>query len=151
MLQNCSKKPTNYLVNSNQDVLLTVVRQAQMERISDPAFKEKCKAFNRALKKARIVIEHTFGMLKKRFPALLYEMRSRKLKNTCAIIASAVVLHNILLRHHEELSPPDLPSDTSDETFHRQMERLNMSEGATAGRPTAAQFKVRNSVIEAFF
>jgi hypothetical protein len=139
-------------VNVPPDVLFTVVRQAQLERISDdPAFKEKCLGFNRALKKARISIEHCFGMLKKRFPALLYEMRSRKLVNTCAIIASAVVLHNMLLKYHEELSPPELPSGISDETFHRAMERLNMDDGASAGRPTAAQFRVRKSVIEAFF
>jgi hypothetical protein len=133
------------------NVMFTVVRQAQLEKISDPAFKEKCVSFNRALKKARIAIEHTFGMLKKRFPALLYEMRSRKLSNTCAIIASAVVLHNILLKHHEELSPPELPGNISEETFRRQMDRLDMLEPPTAGRPTAAQFKARNSIIEAFF
>jgi hypothetical protein len=117
----------------------------------NPAFKEKCLGFNRALKKARISIEHCFGMLKKRFPALLYEMRSRKLTNTCAIIASAVVLHNILLTHHEELSPPELPTDISDEAFHRQLDRLDMDNGASAGRPTAAQFRARKSIIEAFF
>jgi hypothetical protein len=132
------------------DVLLTVVRQAQLANISDAAFKEKCLAYNRALKKARIIIEHTFGMLKKRFPALLYELRCRKLGNTCAVIASAIVIHNILLTHHEELNPPDLPVNVPEDTYRRQMERLDISE-RPAGRPSAAQFRVRNSIIQAFF
>jgi hypothetical protein len=137
-------------VNSTPDVLLTVVRQAQLANISDEAKKQKCLAYNRALKKARLPIEHCFGMLKKRFPALLYELRCRKLGNTCAIIASAIVLHNILLTHHEELSAPELPENISDETYHRQMERLNILE-VPAGRPSAAQFRVRDSIIQAFF
>jgi hypothetical protein len=70
-------------VNVPPDVLLTVVRQAQLANISDAEFKEKCLAYNRALKKARIIIEHTFGLLKKRFPALLNELRCKKLGNTC--------------------------------------------------------------------
>ncbi len=48
--------------------------------------KMKQAQFNRAHKKTRVLIEHLFGILKKRFPALLYALRCRKIENVQAII-----------------------------------------------------------------
>jgi hypothetical protein len=56
----------------------------------DPRKKEKCQAYNAALKKARISVEHCFGMIKKRFPALLYKLRCRKIENVQAIIGEHI-------------------------------------------------------------
>jgi hypothetical protein len=102
------------------DVLLTVVREAQLQKITDHAQKEKALSFNRSLKKTRIIIEHSFGMLKKRFPALLYELRC-KLETARAVIASAVVMHNLLLKFKDEMSAPDLPANISEEVFLERM------------------------------
>jgi DDE superfamily endonuclease len=46
--------------------------------------------YNRAHKRARVTVEHCFGMLKKRFPALLYQLRSLKLSNVQAIIGNLI-------------------------------------------------------------
>jgi hypothetical protein len=53
----------------------------------------KMLAYNAALKKARILIEHAFGLLKRRFPALLYMLRPTKLENTQAIIGMYINDH----------------------------------------------------------
>jgi hypothetical protein len=122
-----------------------------MDKIENAALLEKCRAYNRSLKKARIIIEHTFGMLKKRFPVLLYELRSPKVENIAAIISSAVVLHNILIRHRDEMTPPEIPSGISEETFRTLLLNQDMSEQHQAGRPRANQFKVRDMVVQKLF
>jgi len=60
-------------------ILITPIRQ---DRVSTP----NQAAYNKALKKIRVLIEHVFGMVKKCFPALLYELRCRKLDNAQALI-----------------------------------------------------------------
>ena len=70
----------NYL-----QVLLTPIRQ---DRVAD----EHQRRYNKAHKKARVSIEHCFGMVKKRFPALLYQLRSRKLQNVQAIIGKQLYI-----------------------------------------------------------
>jgi hypothetical protein len=62
----------------------------------DPRKKEKSQAYNAALKKARISVEHCFGMIKKRFPALLYKLRCRKIENVQAIIGEQISDHLLL-------------------------------------------------------
>ena len=73
---------------SCQDSLLTVVRSAALEKITDQRKLLQIKAYNRALKKARVRVEQCFGMLKKRFPALLYQLRCKKIENIQAIISA---------------------------------------------------------------
>ena len=51
-------------------------------------------AFNRLLKKERVIIEHAFGQLKRRFPILKYVCRV-KMENTPKVIVACAVLHNI--------------------------------------------------------
>lgn len=51
-------------------------------------------AFNRLLKKERVIIEHAFGQLKRRFPILKYVCRV-KLENIPKVIVACAVLHNI--------------------------------------------------------
>jgi hypothetical protein len=62
-------------------ILLTPLRS---DRITDQHQKD----YNSAHKRARVTVEHCFGILKKRFPALLYQLRSRKLENAQAIIGN---------------------------------------------------------------
>jgi hypothetical protein len=132
------------------NVLLTVVREAQINKITDGALKEKSHQYNRTLKKVRMIIEHVFGLVKKRFPALLYELRC-KLDTATTVIASAIVLHNTILLFHEEMSPPELPQTISEETFGEQMLRLDMENVLLSGRPRQQQFRVRDNVIKKFF
>ena len=51
---------------SCSNTLLTFVRSRQLVSIADPEMMAKTLAFNNALKKARLEIEHTFGILKVR-------------------------------------------------------------------------------------
>ena len=48
--------------------------------------KVKVKAYNKVLKQARVRIEHSFGLIKKRVPAFLYQLRCSKISNVQAII-----------------------------------------------------------------
>jgi hypothetical protein len=78
------------------NILLTPIRQ---ERVLE----EKQARYNLAHKSTRIAVEHTFGILKKRFPALLYPLRCHKMSNVQALIAAAVVLHNIVILNMKKL------------------------------------------------
>jgi hypothetical protein len=62
-------------------IVLTPIRS---DRIVD----DHQKNYNKAHKRARVVVEHSFGILKKRFPALLYCLRCRNLENVQAIIGN---------------------------------------------------------------
>ena len=62
-------------------ILLTPIRH---DRVVD----EHQKAYNRAHKRTRVRVEHAFGLLKKRFPALLYQLQCRILENAQAIIGN---------------------------------------------------------------
>ena len=70
------------------NVLLPPVRQVQLDRQTDPVLKAKMEGYNKSHKKARIGVEHCFGILKKIWPALLYELRPHNLENTQAIIGN---------------------------------------------------------------
>ncbi|XP_054281157.1 putative nuclease HARBI1, partial [Macrosteles quadrilineatus] len=50
--------------------------------------------YNRAQISTRNTVERTIGVLKRRFPCMLYELRN-KLETTTRIIAACIVLHNI--------------------------------------------------------
>ena len=137
---------SNYLIGDEgfacSSTLLTIVRSAEVGKITDPEFLTKVKAYNRALKKARVRIEHTFGCLKKRWPALLYKKRSSKIANNQAIILSAVVLHKFLL---QDLDPI---SNIPDDEFERQIAEMRMDNINSLRR---GQYRVRNHVIHTFF
>ena len=121
--------------------LLTIVRSAEVGKITDPEFLTKVKAYNRALKKARVRIEHSFGCLKKRWPALLYKIQSSKIANIQAIISSAVVLHNFLL---QDLDPI---SNIPDDEFERQIAEMRMDNINSLQR---GQYRVRNHVLNTY-
>jgi hypothetical protein len=130
------------------DTLLTVVREQQLRGVSDVQKKEKMVAYNCSLKKARISIEHCFGKIKKRFPALLYKLRCRKLENAQALIASAFVIHNLLIQFREQ-GEPQLPPGTTEEWYQEQAQLLDMQEREQ--ERTSSAFRVRNHVIDTFF
>ena len=86
-------------------------------------------------------IEHTFGCLKKRWPALLYKIQSSKIANIQAIISSAVVLHNFLL---QDLDPI---SNIPDDEFERQIAEMRMDNINSLQR---GQYRVRNHVLNTY-
>ncbi len=116
----------------------TVITPIRRDRIQS----ERQLAFNKAHKSGRVLIEHTFGMLKKRFPALLYEMRSRKLENVQALSTAAVIVHNIAINHRDTL--PILPNHVS----QRRYEDLLRNTMFNTGQQNHSQrFELRNKVI----
>ena len=66
-------------------VLLTPIRD---DRVRTP----NQTSYNKALSSARIIVEHTFGVLKRRFPALLYQCRCRLLANIQALIGNYLIV-----------------------------------------------------------
>ncbi|QRW13271.1 DDE superfamily endonuclease [Ceratobasidium sp. AG-Ba] len=65
-------------------------------RIAEPPEKRKMKKWNKAFASQRIVVEHTFGRLKKRF-GYLRGIPGRHMGTIYRVIESLVILHNILL------------------------------------------------------
>ena len=83
----------------------------------------KQKFFNRKLSSGRVVIEHTFGLLKQRFRQLYY-CKLRGIEKLCHFVRACVVLHNLcgedglnsdLVTDNEENSNPTNPTDTTDQ------------------------------------
>jgi len=67
-------------------VLLTPIRR---DRVADDHQRD----YNRCHKKTRVSVEHAFGMIKKRFPALLYQLRCKKLLNAQAVIGKLLIIN----------------------------------------------------------
>ena len=124
------------------DTLLTVVRSAALDKLTDQRKIAQVKAYNSALKKARVRVEQCFGMMKKRFPALLYQLRCRKIENVQAIISSCVVLHNFLLKDGDPVM------NVPEAEFRAQLARTNVQ---WISNSTRGQYKVRDHVIQSFF
>lgn len=76
--------------------------------------------FNKAHSSLRMAIERAFGMLKRRFPALSFGVRLKKLEDTCALITAAFVLHNICIVLGDEIdfdgnsAPVQIPFNDED-------------------------------------
>ena len=62
-----------FLVAADEAYRLSSTILTPYRKKADMGQMEKC--FNDAHKKARVVVENTLGILKKRFPCLLYELR----------------------------------------------------------------------------
>ena len=122
-------------------ILLTPIRRDRLRNAHD-------NQYNFVHKRTRIVIEHTFGMLKKRFPALLYCLRSRKMSNIQAIIAAAVVLHNIVIFLRED--PPALPPAIQEHEFRTRLKLRKVPSG-NRGRPEERNFALREEIISNYF
>lgn len=73
----------------------------------------KEKAFNRAHRKTRVVIEQTFGRWKRRFHLLHSEVRMHPEK-VCQFIGACAVLHNIALAFNEPMEDEDENDDDPD-------------------------------------
>ena len=69
--------------------MLVQTRQSQRGRM-DPIFREKALAFDRQVRKVRVIIEHTIGMLKQRFPCLLGQLRFRRMRVIHDIIGNGI-------------------------------------------------------------
>ncbi|EPS93145.1 hypothetical protein FOMPIDRAFT_1092583, partial [Fomitopsis schrenkii] len=67
---------------------------------ADPAEAAHRKKFNKRLSQLRIAVEHTFGRLKGRFPALR-AMSGRRLSGIYCAIEALMVVHNILERRRD--------------------------------------------------
>lgn len=63
----------------------------------DVRHKEK---FNAALCRTRVLIEQTFGILKRRFPCLSFGLRTNPTR-ACKYIVACVILHNIGIYKHD--------------------------------------------------
>jgi hypothetical protein len=84
-----------------EDVLLTPVRQRQLDAERNEDLKEKMKKYNHLHRSTRVKVEHGFGIIKKRFPVLLYQIRCRKIENVQSLISAAFVIHNFLIDINE--------------------------------------------------
>lgn len=54
---------------------------------------DTCFSYNEALLKTRVLVEQTFGILKRRFPCLSYGLRVSP-DAACEVVSSCVVQHN---------------------------------------------------------
>lgn len=130
---------------SCSDILLPPVRKQQLDAARED-MKDKMRAYNKVHKRTRLPVEHALGVLKKRFPALLYSLRCGSLDNVQAIIASAIVIHNILIDLKEPL--PNMDKDTADPEFQEKLRRSDMGEECPSSQD---KFRFRNHIINKFF
>lgn len=79
-----------------EDIMLTPYKDSKITQESD-YYKRKMIAYNKSLSKVRVGVERAFGVLKKRFPVLLYQLRNPEIESIQTIIASVIVLHNFLI------------------------------------------------------
>lgn len=128
------------------DVMLTPFRRQQLQSTTQEE-KARMMAYNKTHKTTRLQVEHTFGILKKRFPALLYMLRCDKLDVAQAIIASAIVIHNILVDLKEPLAIPD--GDMDDPDFKEKLQRMDM--GEEHAKDGQEKFRLRNHIANRFF
>ncbi|EPS94762.1 hypothetical protein FOMPIDRAFT_1129721, partial [Fomitopsis schrenkii] len=68
---------------------------------SDPTEARRRKKFNKRLSQLRIAVEHAFGRLKGRFPALR-AMHGRKLGDIYRAVEALMIIHNILERRSDD-------------------------------------------------
>lgn len=69
--------------------------------------------YNRAHCRTRVVIEQSFGILKRRFPCLHYGLRNHP-ERCCSIILACFILHNVAMQRDEADVPviePIAPDD----------------------------------------
>ena len=92
-------------------------------------------------------VEHSFGILKEMFPALLYGLRKHKALNSLSTIFAAVVLYN-LARHFNE-PDPILPEDLSNDEFDRLMQLTDVNRACR--RPRNEHKIVRDQIIRNYF
>ncbi|XP_059097702.1 uncharacterized protein LOC131892001 isoform X2 [Tigriopus californicus] len=127
-----------------EDVMLPPVRVQQMAS-APPAMRQKILAYNKIHKKTRIKVEHAFGVLKKRFPVLLYIIRSTKLANIQAIVSSAIVIHNLLI----DLKEHNLSTLQSERDYHEELSSFDLDQQLSSH--VGEKFRLRNTIINTFF
>lgn len=74
-----------------------------------PANQEQ-RAYNTALRRTRMKVECSIGVLKRRFPCLHFGMRLKR-RTLLSVIVACAVLHNIAIKWHEDDSFDSLPDD----------------------------------------
>ena len=77
--------------------------------------------YNKHLRQARLPSEHTFGIWKKRFPAMLYILRKDKEEYSQATVFAAAVLHNLAVMMNE--AEPEFIPGLSEKTFNELLAR----------------------------
>jgi hypothetical protein len=68
------------------------------------------RAFNRAHRKTRVIIEQTFGRWKRRFHLLHSEVRMHPEK-VCQLIGACAILHNIAIAFNEPMEDEEGDAD----------------------------------------
>ncbi|XP_036320878.1 putative nuclease HARBI1 [Rhagoletis pomonella] len=97
--------------------------------------------YQRAIIATRNCLERSYGVLKRRFPALAYGLRV-KTSTAQMLVATAAVLHNICFDENEQL-PNTPPGFTSNE--------IEINSGATEDTPNSNYGRnVRNELLDMF-
>ena len=97
--------------------------------------------FNSSQKCARSSVERSFGLLKRRFPALKFGLRVDPLK-ACQMIGTCFILHNIAIMLNEE--PFDDEIEDGDDEFEAEPYRGNPAHFRN-------RLTVRNHITNTFF
>ena len=122
-----------------EDICLTPIAD---RRISTPQERR----YNAAHKRSRVLIEHCYGVLKKRWPVLLYKLRKKKLEYSQAIVYSAAVLHNMAIQLREP--EPELPDNLSEEEYQARVANLIPDD---AEEMSGNNFWLRDRIIRNYF
>ncbi|XP_059097976.1 putative nuclease HARBI1 isoform X2 [Tigriopus californicus] len=116
--------------------LLTPIRDDRINSESE-------RRYNRAHQATRLNVDHCFGMLKNRFPFLLYIIRS-KMDNVVALVTTAIIFHNLAINFKED--PPEETDEDGERVDHLQFDVGLGDEGVGV-----ASDVMRRKIISEFF
>ena len=103
--------------------------------------------YNKKLSSARMCVERSFGVLKRRFPALKWEVRLRRPENICILITSAMVMHNICIMQGESAQFFDDGPEEIERTPHQH---IHQDDNSRRSEEVAMGVAVRESYINLF-
>ncbi|QRV77942.1 DDE superfamily endonuclease [Ceratobasidium sp. AG-Ba] len=126
-----------------------------------PVERRQKRAFNRRFSKVRVIVEHAFGLLKKRFPSLTLMGTSHNIQTVHRLVEALIVLHNLCIDYDDKHSPDEYDVEEDDELpdiLHRFPGHIDiqrpLQEGGWNGHETQAELlregnRVREEIQQA--
>lgn len=112
--------------------------------LANPASRAE-QLYNESHIRTRNLIERTFGIWKRRFPALCYGLRC-KIETSMVVIIATAVLHNIARTAGEDMPPPPIGLNQDELDYLVQQGQL-----PPTYRPENINYDFRNDVIANYF
>lgn len=115
--------PHNYFIVGDSAYPLKVYLMTPFKHL---AATPQQKRYNKAISKARIMVECAFGQVKNRWRRMKF-IHMHSIEKICKLINAACTLHNFCHLHHEEVFEEDLPNVLEDINNGNQVNIADMN------------------------